>query len=96
MFRYIYNVKKEVMQYTESSNISTLFEGTTGKDYFSIRVHFGITPQGYYVVITDSEKNFCIPQKWYALKRFINGKKEYITGYKKGETEPLLFPSIPK
>lgn len=97
-FRYTYNVKENIMQYTdtERNDILEMFEGTTGKDYFSIRVHFGITPQGYYVVITDSEKNFCIPQKWYALKRFINGKKEYIPGYKKGETEPLLFPSIPK
>ena len=98
MFRYTYNVKENIMQYTdtERNDILEMFEGTTGKDFFSIRVHFGITPQGYYVVITDSEKNFCIPQKWYALKRFINGKKEYIPGYKKGETEPLLFPSIPK
>ena len=48
MFMYIYNVKKEVMQYTESSNINTVFEGTTGKGHVSTCVLFGITPKGYY------------------------------------------------
>ena len=55
MFRYIYRVKEEVMRYTESSNISELFEGTTGKGNASTRVLFGITPQGYYVAIADVE-----------------------------------------
>ena len=85
MFRYTYNVKENIMQYTdtERNDILEMFEGTTGKDYFSIRVHFGITPQGYYVVITDSEKNFCIPKEWAILKSFLDGKKEYIKGAKK-------------
>lgn len=84
-FRYTYNVKENIMQYTdtERNDILEMFEGTTGKDYFSIRVHFGITPQGYYVVITDSEKNFCIPKEWAILKSFVDGKKEYIKGAKK-------------
>ena len=84
-FRYIYNVKENIMQYTdtERNDILEMFEGTTGKDYFSIRVHFGITPQGYYIVITDSEKNFCIPKEWAILKSFLDGKKEYIKGAKK-------------
>lgn len=84
-FRYIYNVKENIMQYTdtERNDILEMFEGTTGKDYFSIRVHFGITPQGYYIVITDSEKNFCIPKEWAILKSFVDGKKEYIKGAKK-------------
>lgn len=85
MFRYTYNVKENIMQYTdtERNDILEMFEGTTGKDYFSIRVHFGITPQGYYIVITDSEKNFCIPKEWAILKSFVDGKKEYIKGAKK-------------
>ena len=83
MFRYIYRVKEEVMQYSESSNISTLFEGTTGKGHVSTRVLFGITPNGYYVAIADVENNFCIPKEWYMLKSFVNGKKEYIKGTKK-------------
>ena len=82
MFRYIYHVKEEVMQYSESSNISTLFEGTTGKGNVSTRVFFGITPKGYYVAIADVENNFCIPKEWYKLKSFIDGKKEYIKGGK--------------
>lgn len=77
MFRYIYRVKEEVMQYSESSNISTLFEGTTGKGNVSTRVFFGITPKGYYVAIADVENNFCIPKEWYKLKSFIDGKKVY-------------------
>ena len=82
MFRYIYRVKEEVMQYSESSNISTLFEGTTGKGNVSTRVFFGITPKGFYVAIADVENNFCIPKEWYKLKSFIDGKKEYIKGGK--------------
>ena len=78
MFMYIYNVKKEVMQYTESSNISTLFEGTTGKGHVSTCVLFGITPKGYYVAIADSENNACIPKEWSTLKSFFNGEKKYI------------------
>ena len=83
MFRYSYRVKEEVMQYTESSNISTLFEGTTGKGNVSTRVLFGITPKGYYVAIADVENNFCIPKEWHVLKSFVNGRKEYIKGGKK-------------
>lgn len=78
MFMYIYNVKKEVMQYTESSNISTLFEGTTGKGHVSTCVLFGITPKGYYVAIADCENNACIPKEWSTLKSFFNGEKKYI------------------
>ncbi len=78
MFMYIYNVKKEVMQYTESSNISTLFEGTTGKGHVSTCVLFGITPKGYYVAIADCENNACIPKEWSTLKSFYNGEKKYI------------------
>ena len=78
MFMYIYNVKKEVMQYTESSNLSTLFEGTTGKGHVSTCVLFGITPKGYYVAIADRENNACIPKEWSTLKSFFNGEKKYI------------------
>ena len=78
MFMYIYNVKKEVMQYTESSNINTVFEGTTGKGHVSTCVLFGITPKGYYVAIADSENNACIPKEWSTLKSFFNGEKKYI------------------
>ncbi|MBR5729062.1 MAG: hypothetical protein IKX61_02475 [Prevotella sp.] len=83
MFRYSYNVKEQVMQYTESNNITGFFEGHTGKGNASTRVLFGITPQGYYVAIADVENNFCIPKEWYLLKSFIDGKKEYIKGAKK-------------
>ena len=65
------------MQYTESNNITGLFEGRTGKGNVSTRVFFGITPQGYYVAIADVENNFCIPKEWYKLKSFIDGKKVY-------------------
>ena len=83
MFRYSYNVKEQVMQYTESNNITGFFEGHTGKGNASTRVLFGITPQGYYVAIADVENNFCIPKEWCMLKSFIDGKKEYIKGAKK-------------
>ena len=78
MFRYIYNVKEEVMQYAETSNISTLFEGTTGKGHVSTCVLFGITPKGYYVAIADTENNACVPKEWSTLKSFFNGEKKYI------------------
>ncbi|MBQ3698636.1 MAG: hypothetical protein II886_01890 [Prevotella sp.] len=77
MFVYSYNIKERVMQYTESNNITALFEGHTGKGHVSTRILFGITPKGYYVAIADVENNFCIPKEWHALKSFINGKKEY-------------------
>ena len=83
MFRYSYNVKEQVMQYTESNNITGFFEGHTGKGNVSTRVLFGITPKGYYVAIADVENNFCIPKEWYMLKSFIDGKKEYIKDAKK-------------
>ena len=83
MFRYCYYVKEQVMKYTESNNITGLFEGKTGKGNLSTRVLFGITPQGYYVAIADVENNFCIPKDWHVLKSFVNGKKEYIKGNKK-------------
>ncbi len=78
MFMYIYNVKKEVMQYTESSYISEVFQAITGKDHVTTRVLFGITPKGYYVAIADCENNTCIPKEWSTLKSFFNGKKKYI------------------
>ena len=78
MFRYIYNVKEEVMQYAETSNISTLFEGTTGKGHVSTCVLIGITPKGYYVAIADTENNACVPKEWSTLKSFFNGEKKYI------------------
>ena len=81
MFRYSYNVKEQVMQYT--NNIIGLFEGHTGKGNASTRVLFGITLQGYYVAIADVVNNFCIPKEWHVLKSFVNGKKEYIKGGKK-------------
>ena len=76
MFRYSYNVKEEVMQYT--NNIIGLFEGHTGKGHVSTRVLFGITPKGYYVAIADVENNFCIPKEWSVLNSFVNGEKKYI------------------
>lgn len=96
-YRYNYNMKDWMMRYTEGigHNIKEMLI-TNMHSQSSTYVFYGISSQGYYVAIADTENNFCIPQKWYALKRFINGKKEYIPGYKKGETEPLLFPSIPK
>ncbi|MBQ6203547.1 MAG: hypothetical protein IJK46_05575 [Prevotella sp.] len=78
VFTYTYNKKEYVMQYTESSVISTLFNGTTGKDHTETRVLFGITPRGYYVAIADTENNYCVPKEWYVLKSFVDDKKEYI------------------
>ena len=74
---YHYNMKDWVMRYTEGA-------GHKIKEMFftnyqsSTRVFYGVTSQGYYVAIADTEKNFCIPREWYALKSFDNGKKEYI------------------
>ena len=87
-FRYTYNVKDELMRWTDTNahSLFWLFEGTTGLNdlfYKSIYVFFGITPQGYYIAITDSENYFCIPKEWYCLKSFVDGKKEYIKGAKK-------------
>ena len=87
-FRYTYNVKDELMRCTDTNahDLFWLFEGTTGfNDLFnkSIYVFWGITPQGYYIAITDSENYFCIPKEWYCLKSFVDGKKEYIKGAKK-------------
>ena len=76
MFRYSYNVKEDMMQYT--NNIIGLFEGHTGKGHVSTRVLFGITPKGYYVAIADAENNFCIPKEWPLLKSFVDGHKKYI------------------
>jgi hypothetical protein len=78
MFMYIYNVKEDVMQYAESSNLCEMFQATTGKDYVMTRVLFGISPRGYYVAIADSENNTCVPKEWYVLKSFFNGEKKYI------------------
>lgn len=79
MFRYSYRVKEKVMQYTESNNISTLFEGTTGKGNVSTRILFGITPKGYYVAIADVENNFCIPKEWHVLKNVDDDKKKVLS-----------------
>lgn len=87
MFRYSYHVKEDIMQYTESSHVATLFEATTGKGHVSTRVLFGITPQGYYVIIADVENNFCIPKDWSVLKSFDNGKKIYLKGVKPKENQ---------
>ena len=76
---YHYNMKDWVMRYTEGA-------GHKIKEMFftnyqsSTRVFYGVTSQGYYVAIADTEKNFCIPREWYALKVFDHGKKEYIKG----------------
>ena len=87
-FRYTYNVKDELMRWnnTNAHDLSLMFEGVTGVDdlfFKSLFVLFGITPQGYYIAITDSENKFCIPKEWYCLKSFVDGKKEYIKGAKK-------------
>lgn len=87
MFRYVYNKKEDVMQYTESSYISTLFEATTGKGHVSMRVLFGITSKGYYVAIADVENSFCVPKEWSVLKSFVNGKKIYLKGMKPKENQ---------
>jgi hypothetical protein len=87
MFRYVYNKKEDVMQYTESSYISTLFEATTGKGHVSMCVLFGITSKGYYVAIADVENNFCVPKEWSVLKSFVNGKKIYLKGMKPKENQ---------
>ncbi len=78
MFMYIYNVKKEVMQYTESSNLCEMFQAFSDKDYVTTRVLFGVSPRGYYIAIADSENNTCVPKEWYVLKSFFNGEKKYI------------------
>ncbi len=87
-FRYTYTVKDELLRWSdfEAKKLSILFEGITGfgDSFFkSIYVLLGITPQGYYIAITDSKNNFCIPKEWYCLKSFNDGKKEYVKGVKK-------------
>ena len=83
-YRYNYNMKDWVMRYTEGvgHNIKEMLL-TNINSQCSTYVWYGISSQGYYVVIADTEKNFCIPKEWYALKVFDNGKKEYIKGANK-------------
>ena len=79
---YYYNMKDWVMRFKEGiqHNIKEMF--ITGPQS-STHVFYGISPHGYYIAIADTEKNFCIPREWYALKSFDNGKKEYFKGAKK-------------
>lgn len=79
---YYYNMKDWAMRYTEGMghNIKLMF----ARDHqFSTHVFYGVTSQGYYVAVAETEKNYCIPREWYTLKSFDNGKKEYIKGAKK-------------
>lgn len=78
MFRYTYNVKENVMGTLGNTYISQLFEGTTSDGYHATHVYLGITPEGFYVMIADREKNFWIPREWSVLKSYFDGKKKYI------------------
>ena len=83
MFKYRFDTKEEVMRFGGSSHFMELFEGHTGKSHVATHIYFGISPQGYYVTVADTENTYCIPKEWYLLKSFIDGKKEYIKGAKK-------------
>ena len=76
-YTYFYDMKDWAMRYTEGvgHNIKEMFIANAET---STEVFYGVSSQGYYVAIADTEKNFCIPREWYALKSFDNGKKEYI------------------
>ena len=82
MFKYYYNSKESVMQ-SGDSRLWELFEGHTGKSHVATHIYFGVSPQGYYVAVADTENTYCIPKEWYMLKSFVDGKKEYIKGAKK-------------
>ena len=82
MFKYHFDTKEEVIQFGGSSHFRELFEGHTGKSFVFTHVYFGISPQGYYVAVADTENTYCIPKEWHVLKNFVDGKKEYVKGMK--------------
>lgn len=96
-YEYVFNVAEGVMSRPPSTHPTDLIN-----EYGNINNKFHLnltkTEDGYYVAIINSEKSYGIPKEWYKLKSYINGKKEYIVYQRnnQGETEPLLFPSIPK
>ena len=79
---------------------TVVIEEYDDKNDMSNKFHLNIakTDDGYYLAIINSEKAYGFPKEWYKLKSYVNGKKEYIVyqSNNQGETEPLLFPSIPK
>ncbi len=87
MFKYYYNSKESVMQFGGSSHLWELFEGHTGKSHVATHIYFGVSPQGYYVAVADTENTYCIPKEWYMLKSFVDGKKEYVKGMKPKEVK---------
>ena len=81
-YTYFYDMKDWAMRYTEGvgHNIKEMFIANAET---STEVFYGVTSQGYYIAIADTEKNFCVPSEWFALKVFDHGKKEYISGISK-------------
>lgn len=75
-FSYAYNIPERVLQY--DCNITQLFEGRTGEEHVSTKVLLGGTPEGYYIAVMDVTNSLFVPQEWYKLKSFVDGKKKYI------------------
>lgn len=95
-YEYVFNVVESVMSREPSTLPTDLINEDADKNKFHLNLTKG--EDGYYVAIINSEKAYGIPKEWYKLKSYINGEKEYIVYQtnNQGETEPLLFPSIPK
>jgi hypothetical protein len=94
---YEYNIVERVMSRPASTDPTDLIYGY-GYNNSKFSLNLTKTEDGYYVAIINSENSYGIPKEWYKLKSYVNGKKEYIVYQtnNQGETEPLLFPSIPK
>ena len=97
---YAYNTVESVMSnmYHSFSPLPPVVIEEYGDMNTKFHLHIAKTDDGYYLATINSEKSYGFPKDWYMLKSYVNGKKEYVIYQKneKGETEPLLFPSIPK
>lgn len=100
IYDYEYDIPERVISRPASTLPTVVIEEYDDKNDMSNKFHLNIakTDDGYYLAIINSEKAYGFPKEWYKLKSYVNGKKEYIVyqSNNQGETEPLLFPSIPK
>ena len=75
-YSYDYCQVDVIMSSSNEAGISPVLKEIGNLDN-QFHLDFGISADGYYIIVYNTKKSYSYPKEWYKLKSYINGKKEY-------------------
>ena len=75
-YSYDYCQADVIMSSSNEAGISPVLKEIGNLDN-QFHLDFGISADGYYIIVYNTKRSYSYPKEWYKLKSYINGKKEY-------------------